>query len=64
MSFVSAPWPTGILLIDRLGAAPQLVIPVVIALVVLVLVFWFTATEPIEDRAGDREKRWYPRLKV
>jgi hypothetical protein len=63
MSFVSAPWPSGILLINGLGAAPLLAIPVVIALVVLVVVFGFTAADPIEDRAGDREERWYPRLK-
>jgi len=37
---------------------------VVIALVVLVLVFWFTAAEAAEDRAGDRETRWYPSLKL
>jgi hypothetical protein len=42
------------------GAAPPLVILVVIGLVALLLVFWFTAAEPIEDRAGDREERWYP----
>lgn len=62
MSSVSAPLAE-ILLVIHQGAAPLLAIPVVIALVVAVLVSWFTAAESAEDQAGDRQERWYPRLK-
>jgi hypothetical protein len=61
MSSVFAPLAAIFLVTDQ-GAAPLPVISVVLALVVLVLVPWYAA-EPIEDRAGDREKRWYPQLK-